>query len=98
MLEQSGDGEMDAIGRSAVDEQEAVGRAPHGQRAIERQRVRRAAAVALRRDDGDLGVRRELGREAFESGREVAVVIGKENAHGKRRICTAGAAARVSRL
>ena len=33
------------------------------QRPVERQRVRRAAAVALRRDDGDLGLRRERRRE-----------------------------------
>ena len=45
------------------------------------------SAVLLRRewaDDGDVGMRRERGREMLEAGREVAVVIGKEDAHRER--------------
>ena len=51
-VEQARHREVDAVGRRAVDEQEAVGRAANGQRPVERQRIRRAAAVALRRDHG----------------------------------------------
>ena len=81
LVEQAGHREMHAVGRRAVDEQETVGRAAHGQRPIERQRVGRAAAVALGRDDGDLGVRSELSGEAFQTGREVAVVVAEQDAH-----------------
>ena len=71
---------MNAIGGRAVDELEAVRRTAHGQRAIERQRVRRAAAVALGRDDGDVGVRAQRGGERLEAGGEIAVVVRQEDA------------------
>ena len=54
LVQQSGHRKMNAIGRRAVDELEAVRRAAHGQRPVERQRVRRAAAIAFRRDDRQL--------------------------------------------
>ena len=105
VVEQAGDGEVHAVGRRAVDEQEAVGRAAHRQRPVERQRIRRAAAVALRRDHGDLGQRRQRRGEMLDARGEVAVVVGEEDAHrgsGRRRrkavpaagsIITAGPAA-----
>ena len=84
MIEQTGDGKMHAIGRRSIHEQEPVRRTPHGQRSIERQRVRSPAAIAFRRDHGDLGVRRECRSESLESRRKVAVVVGKQNAHEER--------------
>jgi hypothetical protein len=53
----------------------------HHQRPVERERVRRAAAVALGRDDGDLGVRAQRGRERLETRSEIAVVVRQEDAH-----------------
>ena len=81
VVEQARDREVDAVGRRPVDEEEAVGSTPHGKRPVERQRVRRAGTVALRRDDGDVGVRSKLSGEAFQTGREVAVVVTEQDAH-----------------
>ena len=84
VVEQAGDREVDAVGRRAVDEEEAVGRAADHQRPVERQRVGGAAAIALGRDHRDLAVRRERPREVLESGREIAVVVGEQDAHDRR--------------
>ena len=87
-VEQPRHGEVHAVGRRAVDEQEAAGRAAHRQRPIERQRIRSAAAIGLRRDDGDLGARSERCGKALEARCKVAVVVGKQDAHGDAAIIT----------
>ncbi len=87
-IEKTGDGEMHAIGRRAVDEQESVRRATNGERPIERQRVRSSAPIGFGRDDGDLGARRERGGEALETRSEIPVVIGKQDAHRTAAIIT----------
>jgi len=46
------------------------------QRAVERERIGRAAAVALGRHDGDIGERGERLRQCGQTGREVAIVVG----------------------
>jgi hypothetical protein len=80
-LEQTGDGEVHAVGRRAVDEQEAVGGTAHRERTVERERVGSAAAVALRRDHrhgAEVGERRGEDREP---GGEVAVVVREQDPH-----------------
>src|SRR5204863_5836364 len=81
VIEQPRDREMDAVGGRAVYEQKAVRSTSHGERPVQRQRVRSAGAVALRRDDGDVGMRSKLSGEAFQTGREVAVVVTEQDAH-----------------
>ena len=83
-VEQPGDREVHAVGRRAVDGEVAVRRAAHRQRPVERERVRGAGAVALGRDHGDLAQLAQRLGEQRDARREVAVVVGHQDAH--RRI------------
>ena len=81
VIEHAGDGQMHAVGRRAIDEVEAVGRAAQAQRPVERQRIAGAAAVALGRDDGDVGDRRQRLGERLDARGEIAVVVAQQDAH-----------------
>jgi hypothetical protein len=75
---------MHAIGRRAVHEEETVRRPAHRERAVERERVRRAAAVALGRDHHHLAeVGKRIGKMR-EARREVPVVVGEKDPHPAR--------------
>ncbi len=81
LVEEAGHRQVHAIGRRAVHEQEPVGGAPHRERAVERQRIGGAAAIALRRDHRDFAQIGQCIGEMRETRREVAVVVGEEDAH-----------------
>jgi hypothetical protein len=81
LLEQTGDRDVHAIRRRTVHVVHVVLGALDAQRRIERQRVARAAAVAVRRDDRDLREIGEMLRERPQAGREIAIVVGKEDPH-----------------
>jgi len=76
MVQHAGHRQMNAIGRRAVDVMKACRRLTQHQRAVERERIGRAAAVALGRHDGDIGERGERLRQCGQTGREVAIVVG----------------------
>ena len=75
----TGDRDVHAIGRRAVDVIEVVLDALDAQRRFERQRVAGAAAIAVGRHDDDVGDGREMPRERAQAARLIPVVIGKEN-------------------
>ena len=79
VLEQTRDRDVHAVGRRAVDVVEVVVDALDSQRRLERQRVARAAAVTVRRDDDDLGERRQMLGERAQAACLIAVVVGKED-------------------
>ena len=80
-VEQARDRDMNAIGGRAVHREVAVRRAPHRERPVERQRVRGARAIALRRDHRDLAELRERLGEQRDARREIAVVVRHEDFH-----------------
>src|SRR5262249_28529347 len=81
LVEQAGDGEMDAVGGRAVHEAEPVRRLAHGQGPVEGEGVRSAAEVALRCDYGDASQVCERGRESSEPGCEIPVVVAQQDSH-----------------
>ena len=75
-------GEVDAVGGRAVDKIEAVGGFLDAQRAVERERIAGAAAVALGGDHAHVG---KFGGHPGEDGEAfglVAVVVADEDIHG----------------
>ena len=71
--------EQDAIGRCAVDLECPVRSPMRPQRPVQRQRVRRAALLAVRSDHGDLAdVGADVG-EQRDAGREHAIVVRNQN-------------------
>ncbi len=81
VVEHPGDREMDAVGGGAIDVIEAVGGLAKRERTVERQRVARAAAVALGSDHGHLADRAERLGERRDAGGEVTVVVADQDAH-----------------
>jgi hypothetical protein len=82
MLEHAGYGQMDAVGRGAVDIHVTVGCMTQVEGAIEGQGVACATAVALRRHHRDLALGGEAGGQLDEPRREIAVVVAEQDAHG----------------
>ena len=77
-----GDREVHAVRRRAVDDVVlALAELEDAQRHVERQRVAGAAAVAVGRDDGDLGQRRKRVAQALQALGAIAVVVADENFH-----------------
>jgi hypothetical protein len=84
-VEHAGHRQMDAVGRRAIDVVEAVRRALQRQRAIERQRIARAAAVTLGRHHGDLGDVGQRARQVLDSRREITIIVAEQDPHHHSR-------------
>ena len=82
-VEEPGDREVHAVGGRAGHEVHARLGFEHAQRHVERQRVAGAAAVAVRRDDGDLAERRQRLAQAPDAFGTVAVVVADQNLHNR---------------
>ena len=83
------DGQVDAIGRRAVDDVFVLAELQHPQRTVQRERMRRRALLAIGRDDDDLdAVDAPAGvRQLAEPFAVDAVVVGDEDAgHGARMV------------
>src|SRR5258708_2288403 len=80
-VEQSGHGDMHAIGGRAVHREVAVRRAPYDKRPVERERIGRAGGVALGRDHRHFAQAGERLGEQRDAGGEVAVVVRDEDSH-----------------
>ena len=84
-LEKARNSKVDTVRRRSVHVQEAVRRLAHRQRAIQRERVAGAAAVPFGRYNGNFAKRCETFGERGEPGREITVVVGKEDPHQRAR-------------
>jgi len=80
-IEQTRDREVHAVGGRAHHEAHAGLGLEDPQRHIEREGVARAAAVAIRRDDGHLAQRRQLALQAADSFGAKAIVIAEQDLH-----------------
>ena len=80
-VEQSGQREMDAVGRRARDAVAAVVHAGDADGLVERQRIAGARAVAIWRDDGDAADDSQTFGQYAYAGRVDAVVVGNQNSH-----------------
>ena len=73
------DGEVDAVGRRAVDDPLVVFELEESQRTVERQRVRSGALLAVGRDDDDFADGAKRVRELADAFAVDAVVIRDED-------------------
>mmetsp|Transcript_83101 Transcript_83101/g.231204 ORF Transcript_83101/g.231204 Transcript_83101/m.231204 type:complete len:332 (-) Transcript_83101:616-1611(-) len=84
VAEQAGQCQVDTVRRRAADVAEAIRGTVDIERPVQRQRVGRAAGVLLGRDDVDLAKALAGLHERRQARREVAIVIGNQDAHGCR--------------
>src|SRR6185312_10089898 len=82
VVEQSRDGEVHAVGRRTLDVIDSRLGLEHAQRHVEGQGVARAAAIAIRRYDGDLGEACQRILEGADTEGAVAIIVADENLHG----------------
>ncbi len=80
-VEQSGECEMHAVGRRARDAVTSVVHASDADRLIERQRITRAGAVAIRSDDGDAADDGQTLGQYAHARRVDAVIVGNQDSH-----------------
>ena len=81
LIEQSGQGQVYAIGRRAVHAINTVSRPVDAQRRIQSQRMTRAALIAIRRDNDDVGEVRKRQRQRGEAIGLVAIIVTKQYSH-----------------
>ncbi|CPP10934.1 Uncharacterised protein [Bordetella pertussis] len=74
-IHQAGQGDVHAIGRRAVDVDEAVGSGAHRQRPVQGQGVRGAAVIRLRRDHGQFAQPGQRLDQRFQPGGVVTIVV-----------------------
>ena len=80
-IQQARDGHMHAVRRGAVDVIKTILRARQLERAIQGQGIARAAAIAFRRDDGDVRNCAQYRGQFMQTGGEIAIVITQQDAH-----------------
>jgi hypothetical protein len=81
VAEQTGQGDVHAVGRRAVHVAEAVGRFVDVQRRVQRERIRLRAVVVFRRDDLDFAQVADRFVQRHDAGCLVAVVVGEQDLH-----------------
>jgi hypothetical protein len=86
LVEQPGEGQVHAVGRRAVHAVEVTDSALDVQRVHQRERVRGAAAITVRRDDSELvATGTQLLGQATQARGHTAIVVRQENAHARGR-------------
>ena len=82
VVEQPGDGQMHAIRRRAVADVVSIGvMLKHAQRYVEREGIAGAAAITIRRDDGDVRQRLQCLGEREQTVRAITVVVTDQDLH-----------------
>ncbi len=70
---------MHAVGRRAIDAEHAIRLLAHAQREIERQGITGAAAIAIRRNHGNVRDCGQLARQRTQTTRAVPIVVTDQN-------------------
>ncbi|MNF51078.1 hypothetical protein D3C84_323900 [compost metagenome] len=96
LLQQAIEAQVDAIGRRAVEADEAVAQRAGVKRAVQGQGTAGATFVLVRCDDHTVGVILERTMQSGEPGGSHPVVVGNQNAHGFS-VCPAGSRSTSSR-
>ena len=81
MIQHAGHGKVDAVGGGAVNIIETTVGFAQAERAIKRERVAGAAAVALWGDYGDIGKGGKCFGKAGQARSEITVIVTQQNPH-----------------